>query len=109
MCDAGVRIGEQDDKFLAAIAVNYVARSAGCEKHVGQRLQALVTRRMTVKVIVGLEVIGIDHDQRKVPAVLGYPVEMPLQTFLEMPPVGDAGHEVAAGRLAVKRVGEFLA
>ena len=55
--------GENGDQFLAAIARDHVARSArGRTEGTRDLAQALVTRRMSVAIVVGLEVIDIEHD-----------------------------------------------
>jgi hypothetical protein len=64
--ERGVEVRQQQAKFLAAIAAG---KAVGRIRNAGQRLaepcQAEVALGMAVGVVVELEVIDIDHQQRQ--------------------------------------------
>ena len=61
-----------------------------------------------MQVIIGFELVGIDHDERQRPSGFHRAVEMLPSALLEIPPVGDASHKIAARGLVMALVGDFL-
>ena len=62
----GVRGGQKENEFLAAVAGDHVAGPGDRLRHQRrQRLQALVARLMAIAVVEGFEVVHVGHDQER--------------------------------------------
>ena len=89
---------QQGDEFLAAIAAEQVGRAQLLAQRSGHRDQCLVSRRMAVAVVQGLEVVEVEkqHGDRPGQAL----VEHVKRRFGPRPSVEQAGERVAVGQLA---------
>jgi hypothetical protein len=92
---------QQHDKFLAAVARNDIARASDrVDQQLRQLAQAGVALRMATMIVVGLEMIDIDHQQRQWRAGAAAAPPFALERDIETAPVGDASHRVGRQQLA---------
>ena len=90
-----VRVGQQENELLAADPADEIRGAVhACGQAPGEPLQHLVADRVAIAVVVALEVVRIDDEQRERPARAacigaGSPVR-----FLEAPAVGQPGQGV---------------
>ncbi|MNR35590.1 hypothetical protein D3C85_1534460 [compost metagenome] len=76
---AAVGIGQQQCEFLAAVAHRQVGRPLQCLlQHLGKAPQTLVARGVPVTVVVGLDVIQVEHHQRQRIALASRPAQLRL-------------------------------
>ena len=103
-----IGIGQQHGELLAAIARRQLARAlhrAG--QGLGHALQAAVARNVAVVVVVGLEIVHIDHQQRQRHAAQPRLLPLALHGLAQGQAVGHLGHRIQAHtllqRIAVAR------
>ena len=96
------RGARQDDReLLAAVARDQRALVAHARGDRGSDLlQAAVAAAVAVQVVVGLEVVDVDHDQRDRLAVPGRVMPRALQRLVEAAAVGEQGQAVGRRQLA---------
>src|SRR5262245_54098879 len=88
---------QDDRKLLAAIARCDVERPAGAKRQTLRDLpQDFVTSLMAVVIVVGLEVIDVDQDQRERRLVANRLRPDALDVVIESAPIVDTGQAVAA-------------
>ena len=103
-----VGFGQQHGEFFAAVARRQVGRAVhGLLYGLRHGLQATVARRVAVVIVVLLEGIDIDHQERRGRAHALGAQPLAMQRFLEMPAIGDLRQPVLVGRIA-QGVGQLL-
>jgi hypothetical protein len=59
-----VGIGQYDDKFFPAISDHKIIRSCDTlRKGLSDNLKAFITFKMTIRIVVALEEVNVDHQQ----------------------------------------------
>jgi hypothetical protein len=101
----GVRQDKQ--KFLAAIAADFVDRPDVGEHGDGEGSQYLVADRMTKPVIDPLERVEIDHGDRTWSLATLGPVDFLVQYLHDASPIVDPGQFVQISKLFDPRIGAF--
>src|SRR5512140_53066 len=90
-----IRVGQQHREFFAAISRREVGGSLGfSSQNMGNAPQAFVAGRVSILVVEGLEMVEVDHQERKGSAVAIGPAPFLEQALVEAAPVGKAGKTV---------------
>ncbi len=91
----GLGGAEQDDELFSAITSHQIGRaSLGLSQYSGYLLQALIPLGMTEVIVIGLEVVDIDHQYRQ--RILGAPCRLPFPLHGDVPlaPIGDTSQRI---------------
>ncbi len=92
---AGLRTTQQDHELLATVACHQVgAPPLRLLQQTGHLLQTLVPLGVTEVIVVGLELIHIDHQHRQQVLMAARPLPFPLHGEIPVAAVGDAGQRV---------------
>src|SRR5205814_371157 len=82
-----VRLGEDDRELVAADTKGVVAGADRRAQSPGYALQRLVTRRVTLGVVHGLQLVHVEHDERERPGVAPAPRHLRVEMLYERAPV----------------------
>nr|GEU28405.1 hypothetical protein [Tanacetum cinerariifolium] len=84
-----------DDEFLAAEPAGGIGRARPARQQFPQRAQHFIARAVSIRVVDGLEVVDVDHDDGKLLAAAGSQADLLVQHFIEKPPVVEVGQRIA--------------
>ncbi len=102
-------LGEQQHEFLAAVARRQIggAQRARLQRR-GHLLQADVAGGVAKRVVVQLEVVDVEHDQRQRLAAADRAQPLLLEETVEAAAVGDLGQLVDHRRVLQRRLGALV-
>src|SRR6185437_15073746 len=100
----GVQVEQRDDELLAAIPRSHVEGTAGKTlHHLSHPPQCAIACLMAVAVVVGLEVVDIDQQQRQAAMIAHRLLPHPREVLLESTSVLQTGESIARGHLSHER------
>ncbi|MND72964.1 hypothetical protein D3C80_645260 [compost metagenome] len=105
-CPARRGVGQYQDEFLATIARRQVGRPrARAADRLGHLAQGLVTGQVAKAVVVGLEVVHVDHQQRQLLLLTHGPAPFQFQVLVEVAAVGQPGQAIGVHQPLQHQVG----
>ncbi len=102
-----VRLRKDHRELLPAVARHEIADAGGIAQDAGEFLENLVPRRMAVGVVVLLEVIHVDHQQRGGSTGPLGEVQLDVELIQQRSPVHEFGQAVGGSQLEELGVGAF--
>nr|GEZ02307.1 hypothetical protein [Tanacetum cinerariifolium] len=105
-CPAWRSIGQHEGKFFAAITGREVGRTAGVGADgLGDLTQRFIPFEMPKRIVVGFEIIHVDHQQRQLRLFANGAAPLQFQVFVEVSAVGQPGQAVGIHQALQHQVG----
>ena len=99
-------IGQHQHELLAAVARRQVGwPAAGLADRRGHLAQGFVALQVAEGIVVGLEIVDVDHQQRQLGLLTHGPAPFQLQVLVEVPAVGQPGQAIGVHQALQHQVG----